>query len=189
MIQNAANSSIGTLFIRFAREKGLRTINVVRRAEAIKTLVEHGGDVNLVDGDDLGERVRAATGGSPIRYGIDAVAGRSTMTMAECIAPGGLLVVYGLLSGEPCQISPNHLIAKLLTITGFRLKDYFDKKSRAFMQELYDKLAQRIAAGEELVTIEAVYPLSKIKAALEHAKSGARGKIILTMWSQAPEAS
>ena len=53
LVQNAANSSCGRYLIRLAKLKGVRTVNVVRRAEMVEELRELGGDVVLVDGPDL----------------------------------------------------------------------------------------------------------------------------------------
>src|SRR5215469_520171 len=53
VIQNAANSGIGRAAIAIAHERGLRTVNIVRRAELIDELKAVGGDVVLVETPDL----------------------------------------------------------------------------------------------------------------------------------------
>ena len=55
VIQNAANSAAGRAVIQISRELGYRTVNVVRRAELIEELRAEGGDVVLLDNDDLRE--------------------------------------------------------------------------------------------------------------------------------------
>ena len=69
LIQNAANSAAGRDVIQIAHELGYKTVNVVRRAELIDELRAEGGDVVLVDGDNLREEVKSATGGASIRFG------------------------------------------------------------------------------------------------------------------------
>src|SRR5881396_2357446 len=57
LIQNAANSAAGRAVIQIARELDYKTVNVVRREELIDELQAEGGDVVLVDGENLrGER-------------------------------------------------------------------------------------------------------------------------------------
>lgn len=73
--QNAANSAVGGYLAQLTTLRGLKTVNVVRREAAKETLVDQGGDVVLVDGDDLADRVKDATGGEAIRLDIDAVGG------------------------------------------------------------------------------------------------------------------
>ena len=64
VIQNAANSAVGLYLVQLARYRGYRTVNVVRREDAAEVVRETGGDVVLVDGEDLAQRVVAATDGS-----------------------------------------------------------------------------------------------------------------------------
>lgn len=86
IMQNAASSVVGRLVIAFAKARGIKTINVVRRAETIPELAALGGDVCLVDGPDLASRARAAAGGIDIRLAIDAVAGDATARLAPAAA-------------------------------------------------------------------------------------------------------
>src|SRR5436190_23155051 len=65
LIQNAANSAAGRDVIQIAHELGYKTVNVIRRAELIDELRAEGGDVVLVDGDNLRQEVKEATGGAP----------------------------------------------------------------------------------------------------------------------------
>src|SRR5450631_4199703 len=78
VIQNAANSAVGLYLVQLARYRGYRTVNVVRREDAAALVRETGGDVVLVDGEDLAERVVEATGAAAVRLGIDAVSGAAT---------------------------------------------------------------------------------------------------------------
>src|SRR2546429_299337 len=62
VIQNVANSAVGRLLIVLAHQRGLRTVNVVRRAELANELKQLGADLVMVDGDDLAARVARETG-------------------------------------------------------------------------------------------------------------------------------
>jgi len=66
VIQNGANSGVGRATTAIAKSLGLRTVNVVRRAEVIEEMKALGGDVVLVDGPDLAKRIPADTGNAPI---------------------------------------------------------------------------------------------------------------------------
>ena len=85
VIQNAANSAVGLYLVQLARDRGQRTVSVVRREDAAAIVREAGGDVVLIDGDDLASRVAEATGGAEIRLGIDAVGGTATGRLADCL--------------------------------------------------------------------------------------------------------
>jgi NADPH:quinone reductase-like Zn-dependent oxidoreductase len=181
VIQNAANSGVGEYVIQLAKRRGLRTVSVVRRAEALAPLEALGGDVVLVDGPDLAKRVAAATGKAKIRLGFDAIGGSATDRIAQSVAVGGTIVNYGVLSGEPCQIAPGAFVFRDITVRGFWLASWFRNSSSAQQQAVFGELALLVARGELSVRVHATYPLSRIKEAVAAAASGGRdGKILLT---------
>ena len=180
VIQDAANSGVGTNLIRLAKADGIRTVNVVRRSSLSEPLQAIGADVVVVDGDDLAARIRDATGGASIRLAIDAVGGAMVLRLADCLAEGGTVVNYGLLSGEPCQLGAHHTIFKGITLTGFWLQKALTSMARPDVEALYADLAARLADGTLRVEVEATYPIEEIKAALAHAeRAGRSGKILV----------
>lgn len=181
VIQNAANSGVGISLIRLARAKGLRSVNVVRRETLIEPLRVLGADVVVMDGPNLAERVARETGAAPIRLAIDAVAGEACLRLADCLAEGGTVVNYGLLSGQPCAIRPDQLVFRGLTLTGFWLAKRLGTAPRSEIAALYEELIQRLDDGDIHVDVEATYPIEEIKRALAHAaQEGRRGKILVT---------
>jgi len=182
VIQNAANSGVGHCLIRLAKQAGVKTINVVRRESLVAPLRAYGADVVLVDGPDLDQRARAATGGAPLPLAIDAVAGSATQRIARCVDENGLVVNYGLLSGEPCMIDSRDTFFRGVSLRGFWLRRWFTQTPSAEIGKLYEKLAAQIEDGTLKVDVEKVYPLAQIKDAVAHAAREARsGKILLEM--------
>jgi NADPH:quinone reductase-like Zn-dependent oxidoreductase len=180
IIQDAANSGVGTCLIKLAKADGVRTVNVVRRPDLVPTLKTLGADVVAVDGEDLGERVASATGGALIKLAIDAVGGSQVMRLADCLAEGGTVVNYGLLSGEPCQIRADQTIFKGISLTGFWLQKALTSMARPETEKLYNDLAERVRSGDLEIGVEATYPIEQIKDAVEHAgRSGRAGKIMV----------
>ena len=180
VIQNAANSAVGVNLIRLARARGIRTVNVVRRESLIGPLKAIGADAVIVDGIDLAERVRTETGGASIPLAIDAVAGPATLHLADCLADGGTVVNYGLLSGRPCQIGPGQVVFRGITLTGFWLAKQMRSMPVSEIRALYADLAGRVADGALGVEVEATYGLEHIKEAMRHAaREGRGGKILL----------
>jgi NADPH:quinone reductase-like Zn-dependent oxidoreductase len=181
VIQNAANSGVGTCLIRLAGAEGLHTVNVVRRPDLIAPLTALGADVVVVDGDDLAARVKAETGGAAIKLAIDAVAGEACQRLAECLAEGGTVVNYGLLSGRPCTIDPHQTVFRCITLTGFWRAKALTGAAPEEVASFYDELIGRIVDGSLRVEVEATYPIEDIQQALEHAGRGGRsGKVLVT---------
>jgi trans-2-enoyl-CoA reductase len=180
VIQNAANSGVGAYLIQLAKARGLKSVNVVRRESAVAALDGSGADVVIVDGDDLARRVAEATGRAKIRLGIDAVAGKATGRLSECLAEGGVLVNYGAMSGEPCVVAPRSFVFRDVTLRGFWLAKWFRSATPAQQMALYGDLTQRIAAGELHARIGATFDVKDIRAAVAAAAAGERdGKILV----------
>jgi NADPH:quinone reductase-like Zn-dependent oxidoreductase len=182
VVQNCANSNVGRYLVVLARLRGLRTVNVVRRADSVAELVALGADVVLVDGPDLPERVAAATGGTPIRLGIDAVAGDGTQRIAACLCDGGRIVCYGAMSQQPCRLDFYFMLFRDVSLCGFSTTRQLQRRTLAEQRELYAWLAGLIANGTLEARIAAEYELADGVAAFEHAlRVGADrpGKILL----------
>jgi len=181
VIQNVANSGVGSYLIQLAKLRGFKTVNVVRRESAVAGVQELGGDVVLVDGPGLSKRVREATQGAKIQLAIDAVGGAATDRLSACLSEGGTLVNYGLMSGESCQVSAKSFVFNDITLKGFWLARWFRSASRQEQAKLYGELAQWIANGTLHARVHACYPVSQIKEAVAAAHAGERdGKIIVT---------
>jgi len=67
VVQNAANSGVDRSLIAVARARGLKTINLVRRAELIPELQAIGGDLVVVDDNAALERIRDVVGAAARR--------------------------------------------------------------------------------------------------------------------------
>lgn len=180
VMQNAANSGVGTDVIKLARALDLNTVNVVRRKDLIKPMHDMGANVVVLEGPDLAKRVAAATGGAEIKLGLDAVAGCAVQAMAECLAPGAKIVNYGLLSGDPCLIDPHQVVFRDITLTGFWLAKLMRAMSAKKIQAMYEELSGYFLDGTLKVAVEARYGLEDIQKAMAHAKrEGRDGKVLL----------
>ncbi len=180
VIQNAANSAVGGYLNQIARKRGIRTINVVRRESAVQPLLDAGGEVVLVDGNDLHKRVAEAIGDGTVRLAIDAVGGAATERLARTVVNGGTVVNYGLLSGEPCQLSGVSLVFRDLTLRGFWLAKWYRDASAEQRGAVFAKLGQMLAEGSLFARIQASYGIDEIKTAVAAAAAGGReGKILL----------
>jgi NADPH:quinone reductase-like Zn-dependent oxidoreductase len=178
--QNAGTSAVGHHVIKLAPTFGARTVSVVRRSEDVATLTALGADAVVVDGPDLAARIAAATGGGAIRLALDAVAGDATGALATAVAPGGSVVIYGLLSGNTARFNAADVLFRNVTVRGFWFSAWFAGSDAAERKALYDTLAPLLLDGTLAVPIEGVYPLSDVKAALAHAaRSGRGGKVVL----------
>jgi len=179
VIQNAANSAAGRAVIQIAHELGYKTVNVVRRAELIDELRAEGGDVVLVDGENLRDEVKDATSGTPIRLGLNAVGGDSALRLANCLAPGSTMVTFGAMSLQPLKIPNGLLIFKDLRFRGIWINKWYDNATMAERMAAFRPLFEMARRGSLRTKVEKSYSLSEAKVAVSHASHGKRsGKII-----------
>lgn len=177
VIQSAGNSAIGRAVIAIAKKMGIHTVSVVRRPELIEELRKLGADAVLVEGPDLAKRVREATDKAKIMLALDSVGGPGLMPLNDCLANGGTLVAYGVMSGGPGPFFTAPNIFRDLTLKGFWLLNWFNKNSPERALEVQKQVASWIADGTIYTPVEATYPLSESKAAISHAAKGT-GKIL-----------
>lgn len=182
-IQNVANSAVGTCFAQLAANRGIRTLNIVRRMAAGAHLAEIPGAVVIEHtggpSDELKAKVEAATSGDPVKLGLDAIAGPSTDAIAQCLANGATLVNYGVLSKEPCQIYGGHLHFRGITMRGFWMSQWLQLSAPDEVQALYAELARLMADGVLHMAVAGQYSFEQIKDAAAHAAGEARGGKVL----------
>src|SRR5213594_1062772 len=179
LIQNAANSAAGRAVIQIAHELGYKTVNVVRRAELIDELRTEGGDLVLVDGENLRDEVKGTTGGVPIRLGLNAVGGESALRLANCLAPGSTLVTFGAMSLQPLKIPNGLLIFKDLRFRGIWINKWYDNATMEQRIDAFRPLFDMASRGLLKTKVEKAYPLKEAKAAVGHAAQGRRGGKII----------
>jgi NADPH:quinone reductase-like Zn-dependent oxidoreductase len=183
VIQNAANSAVGQCTRQLASHLGIQLINVVRRPEAVAS--DEGGHWLVDDGQDpdsLQQSVRQITQGEPVVLGLDAIGGQASQALAASLSPQGRLVLYGLLSGDPCSISAHDLIFRNIHVQGFWLANWFSNPdNRQKAKTVYPALMALAAQNVLRMNVEKVYELNDILEALAHsAQAGRQGKVLLT---------
>jgi len=174
VVQNSANSAVGRWVIAFAKTRGLKTVNIVRRPELVHELQAIGGDVVVVDSPDVSEKIKAAVGQAELRLALDGVSGPATGVLASSLSPHGTLVSFAAMSMAPMSISPLDVIFKPITMRGFWLGH---PESAAKIVPPVAQAAEMIASGRVHIPVAATYALSSIKEAVAHAQRG--GKILL----------
>jgi trans-2-enoyl-CoA reductase len=179
LIQNAANSAAGRAVIQIAHDLGYKTVNVVRREELIDELRAEGGDVVLVDGENLREEVKNATNSAAIPLGLNAVGGDSALRLANCLAPESTVVTFGAMSLRPLKMPNGLLIFKDLRFRGIWINKWYNNATIDQRMETFRQLFEMAKRGLLKTKVERAYPLGEAKTAVAHAAQGKRsGKII-----------
>jgi NADPH:quinone reductase-like Zn-dependent oxidoreductase len=180
IIQSAPLSAVGRMVIGFAKIMGLKTVNIVRRAETIDDVKALGGDIVLLDSEDLAKRVLEASGDEPCRLALDAVGGDLTVRLADCLDRGGIVLNYGMLSGAPCQLRPDQTIFKDIRLQGFWLSKLLYRMTQNDRNAAFDETLAVVRKHKLQNQIARTFPLHQIANALDFAESPERnGKVLL----------
>jgi len=173
IVQDGGTSAVARGVIAIAKARGLKTVSIVRRAEAIPEIRSAGGDVVLLAGDSIAADVVQATGNANIKLGLDGIGGASMAMVSSAISPGATLVVYSAMSLQPGVANQLDVIFRDISIRGFWLAYPRIHVSGAFAAAVRES-ATLIEEGKLHVPVGAVYPLSDLAEAVRRGESGPR---------------
>jgi len=182
IVQNAANSGVGRAVIQLARHLGLRTLNVVRRAELLEELRGLGADVVVTEQTDLRKEARALCGGETPRLGLNAVGGASALNVANALAADSPMVTFGAMGRQPLKIPNGLLIFKNISFHGFWLRNWRESASAETLRSTYETLAELVVSGILHTPVHRIFPLEEAASAIfEAAREKRAGKVLLDL--------
>ena len=178
IIQNAPMSNVGRLVIQMARSLKLKTVNLVRRPEAVDEVLEFGGDIAVEVSDETAQQVKEKIGKSKIKLGLDAVGGLSTGLIADCLTDKSKILTYGMLSNEPCQIHPSHLVFRQIEHQGFWLSKRLNRYTHEQRDQLYDQVSELVIEHEIEPKFDRSFTIQETAEAIRYSEQGL-GKAIV----------
>jgi NADPH2:quinone reductase len=181
LLQSAAGSELGKMIIRLGRHDGFKTLNVVRRREAIEELRALGGDavVSSADGP-IDEQVRSLVGPDGVSYALDPVGGDTGTQVFNALGPLARMICFGSLTGEPIRIDPRRMISADRVVRGFWLGHWMRQQSIPASLRLFAEVARLIRSGVLATEVGPTFPLDRIADAVRQAEAvGRAGKVLL----------
>jgi NADPH:quinone reductase-like Zn-dependent oxidoreductase len=173
ILLNGGRSMVARWVRMLAAGHNYRIIGLVRSDPA--------GD-DLLDDDSAPEIIRNRVGAGRLMLALDCVAGAATGRLGAMLDPGGQVTVFGHLSGQPAQIPSPILTGKQLGIRGFSLRPAEQRDDQERLQRLYDDLAGLARDHRDALPEPAgLYPLSRIREAIAHARRPGAGRVQLAL--------
>ncbi|MDE2227591.1 MAG: quinone oxidoreductase [Alphaproteobacteria bacterium] len=179
---HAAAGGVGTIAGQWAKHLGATVIGTVSSDEKAKLAKAHGYDhvINYTK-EDFQKRVVEITGGKKVPVVYDSVGKDTFMKSLDCLAPLGLLALFGASSGAPEPFNLGLLAAKgSLYITRPTLNTYGAKRADmiAGAKELFDVVLK----GAVKIEVNQTYPLKDAaKAQVDLAARKTTGSTVLTV--------
>jgi NADPH:quinone reductase-like Zn-dependent oxidoreductase len=185
----AATGGAGLGAIEMARLLGATTIATTRSASKKQALLDAGADHVIVTNDEnLVERVKEITGGKGADVIFDPIAGDTLPILAEAVAWGGQIILYGTLNGANV---PYPLFAAFLR--NFSLRTYMvysfcglptlgiPRNEEAFARAV-KFINDKLASGKLKPVVAKTFPFSQIQEAHRFMESNQQlGKIVVTV--------
>lgn len=177
----AASSSVGLAAIQMVRDAGATAIAVTRtsakRAELLALGAHH---VIASEEEDYVARIREITSGHGVRLTFDPVAGPGVEKLADAAAREGILVEYGLLSGQPTPFPVVQALNKGLTVRGYVLMEITLDPARLEKAKAY--VVERLADGRFVPKIAKTFPFEQTVEAYRYLESNQQvGKVVITV--------
>jgi NADPH:quinone reductase-like Zn-dependent oxidoreductase len=134
VVSTGAGGQLGRMIRKRAKDKGVKVINIVRRAEQVATLQAEGARHVLNSTDarfdaDLAQLCRDLR----CRMAFDAVGGQMTGRLAEALGPRSQILLYGALDQAAVTLHPGTVIFKEVTVSGFWLSKWLPRKPLPLM--------------------------------------------------------
>ena len=130
VLVHAAAGGVGTLLCQWAKHLGATVIGTVGSDEKAARAQAHGCDHPIVyTREDFVARVAAITGGEGVHVAYDSVGKDTFLRSIECLAPMGMIALYGHSSGAVDPLDVTILARKSLFLTRPGLPDYTAKRA------------------------------------------------------------
>jgi len=187
VIQNGANSMVGVAVVQLAKERKIKTINVVRHtrpdfADVVERIKALGG--YAVVGDDYlttPEFKRLISDLPKPKLALNCVGGTSATEIARNLDNGGVMVTYGGMSRKPITIPTSLLLFKNISLKGFWLSKWIEEHSVDERLKMYDSLFNLIRRGRLMLWMEK-WKFNQFTSALNRVNEPFRNrKVVLTM--------
>jgi NADPH:quinone reductase-like Zn-dependent oxidoreductase len=180
-VMSAAASQLGKLMLGLAKDKGLKTICLVRRMDAAEGLMALGATVVLdVTADDFDAQFAAASREHKPRVFLDAVTDAISERVFTMMPNRARWVSYGKLNPELFPMTQmGQLIFQSKVIEGFWLTPWMQANG-AEMPRFAKEVQTRFADGTWSTDVATYLPLRDVVSGLAKATQIKDGKIMIT---------
>ncbi len=178
---HGGGSGIGTAAIQMLRTAGATSVVTAGSDEKCRRCLELGADVavNYRSGDFV-EAVREATRGRGVDVVLDSIGAPYLEGNLKALAPGGRLVLIGLMGGARAELNLGALLTRRLHVIGSTLRSRSDAEKAQITAGFQARFGTALEKGEIGPVVDRVLPLERAGEAHRVMKASEHfGKIVL----------
>ena len=164
IVVHAAAGGVGLIMCQWAKHLGATVIGVVSTEAKAELARANGADHVIIGHETLAAEVKRITAGAMVPVVYDSVGKDTFMASLDCLAPLGLMVLYGAASGPVPPFDIGLLAAKgSLYLTRPTLATYTAK--RADLEASARDLFAVVQSGAVKIRVNQTFPLAEAAAA------------------------
>lgn len=188
VVSTGAGGQLGRMIRKRARDKGIKVINVVRRAEQVAALQAEGARHVLNSSDarfdaDLADLCRALR----CRLAFDAVGGAMTGRLVEALGPRSEVLVYGALDQAAVTLHPGTMIFREAAVRGFWLSKWLPRKPLPVMLWLAREATLALKDGFAASEVARIVDLERAQEGIAaYAGAMSAGKTLIRLSAEDP---
>lgn len=181
VVLSAAASALGQMLNRLFRKQGVPVINLVRSAASVELLRRDGAEhvIDTSKGDSTAA-LQPLAAELQATLALDAVGGELTGQLLAALPRGGVVRVYGALSGDAASFDPAELIFGGKRVEGFTMYEWL--RNTSLLGQLWTlNRVQRLVRSELKTKVRAQFGLEGFADALEAVSSSGDGKVLFAV--------
>lgn len=183
LLITAGASAWGKLVIQMAKQKGIWIGATVRQASQKKHLYDLGADIVIDTENEKVTKLIREQAPQGVQAIFDAVGGQLAAQALNCLAIGGTMHVFGLLSLENIPLNSGLLIFKNLQVKGFWLSQWMENLNPEKRKTAISTVFEHLSKESIQVDVATTYPLEKFQDAINaYLTPGRNGKVLIVSY-------
>jgi tumor protein p53-inducible protein 3 len=181
VLVHGGGSGVGTASLQLLREAGARAIVTAGSDEKCQQCLRFGADVAInYNKGPFAPQVRAATNDRGADIILDSIGGAYLAENLDALAPGGRLVLIGLMKGATAEINLAIVLRRHLKIFGSTLRSRPVAEKAKIVRDFLARFGAVLDAGKLRPPVYKTFPLSEVRDAHRMMQASEHfGKIVL----------
>jgi len=181
VITTGASSTVGRMFVRDLKEKGIKSINVVRQDKYIEDLKKEGGYYVLnSEAEGFEEKLKELVEKEKVRVVFDSINGDFTDKILGILPENSTCYVYGSLGGNKYKRTETKEVENGKKIVGIQYLQYVKEcQEKGELDKFYEEIHKPLKTIFK-TQVQKVFPLDEVFDAIEYYEANrSKGRVLI----------